>query len=285
MPIDLDRAVGAPLPTTTYTWTEEDLILYNLGVGAGDPPDDPAELKYTYEQGLVAVPSFGTIPPFLMMMGIGGVGGLDIDLARVLHGDQTLTVHRPIPTSGSVTQEGSITGIFDKGRGALIVLEMVSKLDSGEKLFTNRAGIFARGEGGFGGDPGPSTRRHTPERPPDFTVASATLPQQALLYRMASGDKNPLHADPAFAALGGFERPILHGLCTYGIVCRAVVESGFDGNPARVDTYSARFTGHVFPGETLVTSIWVEDAGHVIESKAMERDSRVLIGVVAERPI
>jgi hypothetical protein len=141
MPIDLDRAVGAPLPTTTYTWTEEDLILYNLGVGAGDPPDDPAELKYTYEQGLVAVPSFGTIPPFLMMMGIGGVGGLDIDLARVLHGDQTLTVHRPIPTSGSVTQEGSITGIFDKGRGALIVLEMVSTLDSGEKLFTNRAGI------------------------------------------------------------------------------------------------------------------------------------------------
>jgi len=143
--------------------------------------------------------------------------------SRSARKDQTLTVHRSIPTSGSVTQEGSITGIFDKGRGALIVLEMVSKLDSGEKLFTNRAGIFARGEGGFGGDPGPSTRIHPPARAPDVRVETGTLPQQALLYRMASGDKNPLHADPAFAALGGFAKPILHGLCTYGIVCKVMV--------------------------------------------------------------
>ncbi len=277
MPIDVERAVGAELTATSYSWTEEDLILYNLGVGAGDPPTDPAELKYAYEGDLVAVPAFGTIPPFGMMMSIGSVDGLDVELARILHGDQMLTIHRPIPTSGTVSQKGSVVDVYDKGTGALVVIEVVSTLEkTGEPLFTNRSGIYVRGEGGFGGESGPTASSLPPDRDPDHVVESPTLPQQALLYRMASGDKNPLHADPGFAALAGFDKPILHGLCTYGIVSKAVVDTALDGDPTRVGTYTARFTGHVFPGETLVTRIWEEGDRYVVEAKTTERGTKVL---------
>lgn len=281
MPIDADKAVGGALPEIRFDWSPDDIILYNLGVGAGDPPDDPAELKYAYEAGLVAVPSFGTIPPFAMMMSLGAVDGIDIDLARVLHGDQTLEVHRPIPAFGSVVQTGHVAQVFDKGRGALIVLEVVSVLEgTGETLFTNRSGIYVRGEGGFGGDSGPKAGNAPPDREPDVVVASPTLPQQALLYRMSSGDKNPLHADPAFAALAGFDRPILHGLCTYGVVMKAVVESALGGDPDRVGSYEARFTGHVFPGETLVTRVWEEDDRYLLETDVSERAKTVLSNAV-----
>lgn len=277
MSLDPERARAAELVGPDYSWDPEDVILYNLGVGAGAPATDPAELKYTYESDLHAVPAFGTIPPFPTMMSIGEVEGLDLDLTRVLHGDQTLTIHGPIPTSGKVTQRGRIVDVYDKGSGALIVIEIVSTLESkGEPLFTNRSGIFVRGEGGFGGEPGPVGVNEAPERGPDHVVETPTLPQQALLYRMASGDKNPLHADPAFAALAGFERPILHGLCTYGIVCKAVVEAALDGEPGRVETFTARFTGHVFPGETLVTRIWEEAGRHLVETVTKERSKRVL---------
>ncbi len=277
MPIDVGRAVGAELAATSYSWTEEDVILYNLGVGAGDPPTDPGELKYAYEGDLVAVPAFGTIPPFGMMMSMGSVDGLDVDLTRILHGDQTLTIHRPIPISGTVSQTGSVVDVYDKVKGALVVIEIVSTLEkTGEPLFTNRSGIYVRGEGGFGGSSGPTASNQAPDRDPDHVVESPTLPQQALLYRMASGDKNPLHADPAFAALAGFEKPILHGLCTYGIVNKAVVDSALDGDPTRVGTYTARFTGHVFPGETLVTSVWEEDDRYVVEARTKGRGTKVL---------
>ncbi|HEX9847451.1 MAG TPA: MaoC/PaaZ C-terminal domain-containing protein [Acidimicrobiia bacterium] len=277
MPIDLDKAVGAELVGRSYTWSADDIILYNLGVGAGDPPAEPAELKYAYEGDLTAIPTFGTIPPFGIMMSIGAVEGIDIDMTQVLHGDQALTIHSPIPTSGTVTQDGRVAGVYDKGKGALIVLEVVSTLEkTGARLFTNRSGIYVRGEGGFGGDPGPATSGYAPDREPDHIVFSPTLPQQALLYRMASGDKNPLHADPGFAALAGFERPILHGLCTYGIVCKAVVESALGGEPDRVRSYTARFTGHVFPGETLVTRVWEENEVCFVTAETKERGTVVV---------
>jgi acyl dehydratase len=277
MPIDVSRAVGAELGGGSYSWTEEDIILYGLGVGAGDPPTDPAELKYVYEGDLHVLPAFGTIPPFGIMMSLGTVDGLELDLARILHGDQTLTVHRPIPTSGTVNQSGTVVDVYDKGKGALIVLEMFATLEkTGEPLFTNRTGVYVRGEGGFGGETGPAAGNRPPDRDPDHVIESPTLPQQALLYRMASGDKNPLHADPAFAAFASFDRPILHGLCTYGIVCRAVVESALGGEPERVETYTARFTGHVFPGETLVTKVWEEGDRYLIETETKERGKKVL---------
>ena len=277
MPIDASRAVGGELPAVPFRWSQDDIILYNLGVGAGDPPQDPAELKYAYEGDLVAVPSFGTIPPFAMMMSLGAIEGIDIELARVLHGDQALVVHSPIPTSGAVTQTGKVVDILDKGKGALIVLEVISVLEkTGEPLFTNRSGIYVRGEGGFGGKSGSPSVNRAPDRKPDEVVESETLPQQALLYRMSSGDKNPLHADPAFAALAGFDRPILHGLCTYGIVLKAVIEAVLGGDPDEVAAYEARFTGHVFPGETLVTRIWEDGDRFLIETDVKERDKNVL---------
>ncbi|MFZ0013787.1 MAG: MaoC/PaaZ C-terminal domain-containing protein [Acidimicrobiia bacterium] len=278
MPIDLDIALGAELPGATFSWSDEDIVLYNLAVGCGIPPDEPGELKYTYEgAGLVAVPTFGTIPPFSIMMSLGAVDGIDVDLARILQGHQRLTIHRPVPTSGTVTQSGRVVGVYDRGRGALLVLEVLSSLvGTGQALFTNQSGIYVRGEGGFGGDRGPVVGIRAPDREPDQVVESPTLPQQALLYRMASGDKNPLHADPAFAALAGFDRPILHGLCTYGIVLHAVVESSLGGEAESVTAYEARFTGHVFPGETLVTSIWAEGDRYIISTVTEERGTTVL---------
>lgn len=277
MPIDIEKALGAELPQVPYSWVEEDVILYNLALGAGNPPTDPRELSYAYEGDLVAIPTFGTIPPFGMIMSMAGVDGLDINLSQILHGEQELTVHRAIPTSGEVTQHGRVAAIYDKGKGALAVIEVVSVLNkTGEELFTNRASIYIRGEGGFGGDPGPKATGIPPNREPDHVVESPTLPQQALLYRMVSGDKNPLHADPGFAAFAGFERPILHGLCTYGIVAKAVVDHALEGQAGRLQTYAARFSGHVFPGETLITSIWSEDGGLVVSARAAERDAKVL---------
>jgi acyl dehydratase len=285
MPIDLDRVVGAEVGTAGFRWEEKDIILYNLSVGAGNPPTEPRELRYTYEGDLVAIPTFGTIPPFAMMMGLTSMEGADISLAQILHGDHVLEVHRPIPTRGSVSQVGTVRHVYDKGKGALVVLEVVSRDDpTGEPLFTNRAGVFVRGEGGFGGDPGPGPRNPTPERDPDIVVDSPTLPQQALLYRQASGDFNPLHADPGFAAFAGFERPILHGLCTYGVVAKAVVDRAFDGEVSGFRGLDARFSGHVFPGETIVTSMWEDDDGWLVRAVTKERglpvlsNARVVVG-------
>lgn len=288
MPIDVDKVVGAELATTPFSWDEADVILYNLAVGAGDPPDDPAELKYVYEGDLSVAPGFGTIPPFSAMMSVVGVEGAEISLAQILHGSQELVVHRPIPTSGTVSQTGRITDVFDRGKGALIMVEVISVLErSGETLLTNRSGVYVRGEGGFGGERGPGGGDEAPGREPDHVVETATLPQQALLYRIASGDRNPLHADPGFAAFAGFERPILHGLCTYGIVARAVVETALGGEPEQLAGFRARFTGHVFPGETLLTRIWDEGDRLVLETVTAERNTTVLsnASVTADRPI
>lgn len=275
MPIDVERALSAEIPGVEFSWTEKDSILYNLAIGAGVPPVDERELSYTYEGNLRVLPGFGTIPPFSMMMGLADADGVEINLAQILHGEQEMLVHDRIPTSGTVAQEGRITGVFDKGKGALVVFEVVSYL-RGEPLFTNRAGIFVRGEGGFGGDPGPEARNRAPDRDPDLVVESPTLPQQALLYRQASGDRNPLHADPGFAAFAGYERPILHGLCTFGMVSKAVVDHVLGGDTHRFAGFAARFSGHVFPGETLVTSIWDTEEGFVVSASTRERKLPVL---------
>lgn len=282
MPIDASRAVGAALPGSTYSWNEDDVILYQLAIGAGVPPTDPRELTYTYEGDLRVLPTFATIPSFGLMMSLGTVDGLDFELAAVLHGEQELELHRPIPVSGSVVQEGRVTHVFDKGKGALVIMEIESRLEKdGELLFTNRPSVFLRGEGGFGGDPGPPTKIEIPDREPDEVVRSPTLQQQALLYRIASGDHNPLHADPGFAAFAGYERPILHGLCTYGIVCKAVVDHFLGGQVEALSRYRARFSGVVFPGETVLTRIWAQGEGLVVEAAVEERAATVFSGTVS----
>lgn len=278
MPIDIDKTVGAVFAPTTYEWTEKDVILYHLGIGAGVPPTSEAELRFTYEGDLHVLPSFGTIPPFSTMMSLGTVEGMDINLAQILHGEQAIEVHRPIPTSGSVSQQGRVTGVYDKGKGALVVIEIVSvDVNSGEPMFTNTSSVFIKGEGGFGGESGPKTLTAIPEgREPDYVVESPTLPQQALLYRMSSGDLNPLHADPGFAMFAGYERPILHGLCTYGVSLKAVVGSALKDDPTTVGSYQARFSGVVYPGETVITRAWDVDDGVAVEATTKERGEPVI---------
>lgn len=277
MPIDKDKAMAATFTSAEGSWNQDDVILYHLGLGAGlDKPTDAKELEYTYEKNLKALPSFGVIPVFdALGKGMGGTPGIEVNFALVLHGEQDIEIHRPIPVAAQVVNQPRIAGIYDKGKAALIIMEVETSEKGGDKLFTNRFSIFARGEGGFGGDSGPKAGNVAPDRAPDKVVESRTLPNQALLYRL-SGDKNPLHADPEFAKLGGFDVPILHGLCSYGIVCKAVVDNMLDGDVARVARYQARFAGVLFPGETIVTSMWQEDGRILVNAKSKERDSAVI---------
>lgn len=275
MPIDLQRVLGAQIPDTVHRWDVDDVILYHLGVGAGSPPTDVGELQYTYEANLKVLPSFATVPMFSAMMSILDIDGLDINPAMILHGEQAIQVNGPIPVAAMVTNRVAVEDVYDKGKGALVVLRIESRDENDSTLFTNTASIYVRGEGRFGGEPGPAPTNAAPDRPADHTEHSVTLPQQALLYRL-SGDKNPLHADPAFAAFGGFERPILHGLCSFGIVCKAVVDTVLDGEVAAVTGFGARFSGVVYPGETIVTRMWRERHGWVVDARTVERDSSVI---------
>ncbi len=224
MPIDPSKALGAELGEGQYTYTKDDVILYHLGVGAGVPATDPGELEYTYEKNLKVLPSFGVIPVFGAMGGMAGVEGLSFNFAMLLHGEQEIILHKPIPPEATITNRGKVAELWDKGKACLCVLEVDSTDANGEKLFTNRFSLFLRGEGGFGGEPGPKAGNEKPDRAPDGVIESPTLPQQALIYRL-SGDKNPLHADPEFAKMAGFETPIIHGLCSYGVVCKAIVDN------------------------------------------------------------
>ena len=275
MPIDPKKALGAQLGEGKYTWTKDQVILYHLGVGAGVPPTDRGELEYTYEKNLKVLPSYGVIPVFGALGGLGNTPGLSFNFAMLLHGEQDIEVHQPIPTEATVTSSGHIAGIYDKGKAALVVLEVKSKDEAGKPLFTNRFSLFLRGEGGFGGESGPKAGNEAPTRAPDGVITSTTLPQQALIYRL-SGDKNPLHADPDFAKMGGFDKPIIHGLCSYGVVCKAIVDKVLGGDVTKVARYQARFAGVGFPGETYLTSYWKEGDKILIQAKSKERDAVII---------
>ncbi len=276
MPIEVDKVVGATIPGAVSQWDEDAVILYHLGVGAGVPPTDPGELQYTYESSpLKVLPSFGVIPVFQMLGGLVGLEGLSFNPMMLLHGEQDLVLHKPLPARAKVENTGRVSDVFDKGKGALVVVETETKDESGDLLCTNRFSAFIRGEGGFGGESGPAPGNEPPAREPDVVAESPTLPQQALLYRL-SGDKNPLHVDPNMAALGGFETPILHGLCSFGIVCKAAVDKALDGDVTKVARYQARFSGVVFPGETIVTSMWREGDKVVLSAATKERGTPVI---------
>jgi (3R)-3-hydroxyacyl-CoA dehydrogenase / 3a,7a,12a-trihydroxy-5b-cholest-24-enoyl-CoA hydratase / enoyl-CoA hydratase 2 len=279
MPIDVNKALGAALPATEYSWNEDTLMLYALGAGVGIGQDQtsPAVLQYTFENGLRALPTFGVVPSFPMLMGLMNVPALSFNPMMLLHGEQYLEVLKtPIPTSATTRTEGTITGIYDKGKGALVVIEAITKDISGTPIFKNEFGIFLRGEGGFSGEAGPPAANEAPKRAPDAVVEYATLSHQALLYRL-SGDKNPLHADPGFAKMGGFDKPILHGLCTFANVGRAVIQAYADDDPTRFRSIRVRFARPVMPGETIVTEMWKESPTEiVVQAKAKERDQVVI---------
>ncbi len=274
MPIDPTVAIGAELPEVEFSWTATDVLLYHLALGA-------TELRYTYERDLRVLPTFGVVAAHLRATEPPAVSfpGIDVDLARVLHGTQEITLHRPFPVHGEAVLRTRVADVLDKGTAAVIVQESTAVDADGVALFTTRSSIFARGEGGFGGSRGPSTRVDVPDREPDAVLETPTLPQQALLYRLC-GDRNPLHADPEFARLAGFPAPILHGLCTYGVVCKAVVDAFLDGRADRVGGFAAKFTGVVYPGETLRTRVWRDDDRFVLTTTAVDRDDAPVLSDV-----
>ncbi|MFD0029195.1 MaoC/PaaZ C-terminal domain-containing protein [Streptomyces sp. NPDC055059] len=282
MPIDAAKAVAAEPRSAEITWDHKDIQLYHLGLGAGTPATDPDELRYTLESRLHVLPSFATVAG----AGMGVVGGLsapgiDVNLAHVLHGGQTVALHRPIPVKGSATSTSRVAAVYDKGKAAILVLR-TEVADADGPLWTSDAQIFVRGEGGFGGDRGPTTRLEAPADEPDRTVDRPVREDQALLYRL-SGDWNPLHADPEFAKLAGFDRPILHGLCSYGMTLKAVVDTLLDGDVSRVRSYATRFTGVVFPGETLRIRMWRSEGRIQVTVTAVERDEApVLADTIVE---
>jgi acyl dehydratase len=274
MPVNLS-SIGKKLGSVTHTYTERDVMLYALGVGAGSD-----ELQFTYERDLKVLPTFSVIPSFPAMLNLGDA--MDVNPALVLHGEQGIEMHAPIPSSGTITTTPTIKAIYDKVKGAVVVVETESVDAKGKLLFRNTSSIFARGEGGFGGDRGPSGAKHTPpDRKPDKSVAMKTLPQQALIYRL-SGDMNPLHADPDFAKIGGYDRPILHGLCTFGYVGRAVLQAWCNNEPERMKSFEVRFSGVVYPGETITTDMWEVGKGKVVLTARTERGEAVLTSAAAE---
>ncbi len=254
MPLDLSL-VGVESEPAERSWDPTDAILYALGVGAGlgDPTED---LQFTTEnsQGVEQK----VLPTFAVLIARGGGWGRlgDFDPAMLVHAEQEVELHGPLPVSGRARTTSRVTGIWDKGSGALVVNE-ASAVDatSGTALVTTRSSAFIRGEGGFGGERGPSSAWERADRAPDEQVVYATRPEQALLYRL-SGDRNPLHSDPTFAARGGFARPILHGLCTYGFTGRALLHALCGSDPRRFGSMRARFSRPVLPGQTLTVSIW-----------------------------
>ncbi|MFI9254375.1 MaoC/PaaZ C-terminal domain-containing protein [Streptomyces sp. NPDC053069] len=283
MPIDAAKALAAEPRSGPITWTTRDVQLYHLGIGAGIPATDPDELRYTLESRLHVLPSFATVAGAGSPGVISGlsVPGVDVDLAKVLHGGQSLEIHRPIPAAGTATATSRIAAVYDKGKAAVLVMR-TEVADAQGPLWTNDAQIFVRGEGGWGGDRGPGTRPDPPTGDPDRTVERTVREDQALLYRL-SGDWNPLHADPEFAKLAGFERPILHGLCTYGITLKAVVDTLLGGDVGRVRSYRTRFAGVVYPGETLRIRMWREPDRVRVTVSAVERDDApVLADTVVE---
>jgi NAD(P)-dependent dehydrogenase (short-subunit alcohol dehydrogenase family)/acyl dehydratase/putative sterol carrier protein len=255
MALNLD-AIGKRVGPVTSEYNWKDLVLYALGVGAGFD-----ELEYVYENQLKVIPTFAILSIYDFFSDFITISG--VNLAGILHGEHELIVHSPLPPEGgSLISEGSITEIYDKGagRGALIVGEIDTHHSQGQKLYTNRATLFSRLDGGFGGKPGPRERFEFPEREPDFEELGQPSSDQPLVYRL-SGDQFALHVDPDFARMSGFEGPIMHGLCTLGFACRAVIRHLFPGEPERLTRFKNRFTKVLYPGEPIKTQIWKLEEG------------------------
>jgi acyl dehydratase len=268
--------VGVPSEPQVRSWDSKDALLYAVGVGAG-LGDPLRELEFTTEncEGIEqkVLPTFGVL--IAQVRPSRSLG--DFDRAMLVHAEQALELHRPLPVAGTVRTVWTVTGIYDKGSGALVVTEYVAvDATTGEPLVTSRSSVFIRGEGGFGGERGTDQPWDRPDREPDYRVVQQTRPEQALIYRL-SGDRNPLHVDPKFAARGGFSQPILHGLCTYGITGRALLHALCQSDPARFGSMSARFSRPVLPGEALTVSVWLPDGGGTAMFQTTRPDGTVVI--------
>lgn len=291
MPIDYHKLKARPFAPVTASYDWKDAALYALGVGYGHDPLDTRQLRFVYEEGQLAAPTLAVVlatPGFWVKEPDSGV-----DWVKVLHGEQSLTVHSPLPAAATVVGRTEVASITDKGagKGALIVQRRtLHDAGSGRLLATLEGVTFARGDGGFsavagngppGGDPSPAAKPAVPQRAPDLVCDLPTMPQAALIYRLCA-DLNPLHADPAVARAAGFERPILHGLASYGVAGHAILKTCCDYDPSRLKSLGLRFASPVYPGETIRTEIWREGARVQFQARVVERDKIVLSHGVAD---
>lgn len=272
MAVDYETLMALRVPDVTHRYTAKDSILYALGIGMGADPLDEAQLRFVYEKDLRAMPTQALV---LALPGMW-VRDSGLDYARIMHGEQSAEFHAPIPAEGEVTGTLRITDVIDKGegKGALVYAERVlTDAATGTRLATLRQSIFARGDGGIGGPARAQPPAHTlPERAPDGSVTLATVPQQALIYRL-SGDYNPLHAEPAMAERVGFPGPILHGLATFGVAAHALLKGVCGYDPDRLASIAGRFTAPVFPGETFETDYWVEGSEVSFRTRVAGREA------------
>ena len=264
MPLN-PAAVGAVGDVRTMSWNSKDALLYAVGIGAGQN-DLPFTTENTKDVQQVVFPTFavvagsGTTSPGKSAMAEIGT----FIWALLVHGSQAITLHRPIPVEAEATVQDKVVAMYDKGKAAVVVTEAETKLKTGELLWTTRSSVFIRGEGGWDGDRGPSgPQNEPPAKAPDHEVTLQTSPDQAFVYRL-SGDRNPLHTDPSFAAIGGFDRPILHGLCSYGFTGRALLGALCNNDVTKFKHIEGRFSSPVMPGDALTVRMWNVGAGETV---------------------
>ncbi len=264
--------VGKTFDPMPVSWDSKATMLYACGVGA-----KPAtELEFLFEgKGPKVLPTFGVIPGMMSMGALFG-SGIAINPMMILHGEQSITIHREIPPDCKATVTGRLSEIWDKGKAAVIGCEGLVEDDNGP-LFTTKATLFVRDAGGFGGERGPSTAglNAPPERDPDHVVEYVTREEQAAIYRL-SGDSNPLHIDPSFAQMAGYQEPFIHGLCTYGFVGRAILHTLCGSDPAKFSSFAARFADQVYPGDSIITKMWIVGDGEAIISAETQKGNVVL---------
>ena len=281
MPIYYPDILDQGTKPKTFSYGDKDVMLYALGVGIGQDPMNETELAFVYEKGLKVVPTAATV----LAYGRGeplptpeGHRPSQPNYLMLVHGEQKVELHRPLPISATFTSESRTIGAFDKGKdkGAVLVSETIWRDETGEKVATLTGSSFCRADGGFGGPSEGAPEPHpTPKRAPDKTVDITTREDQALLYRL-NGDRNPLHSDPESAKRSGFPRPILHGLCTYGITCRAVLQEVVDWDADRIQSHEARFSSPVFPGDTITVDLWIDGPVVSFEARVAARNVTVI---------
>ena len=287
MPIFYPDILDQRTAARTFTYGDKDVMLYALGVGMSRDPMNETELAFTYEKNLKVIPTAATVLASAAGRPARGADQVEqkpghrasvINFLMVVHGEQKVELHKPLPTSGTFTAQGRTIGAYDKGKdkGAVIVNETVWTDEKGEKVATLTGSTFARGDGGFGGPSEGQPEPHAiPSRKADLSVDIETREDQALIYRL-NGDRNPLHSDPESAKRSGFPRPILHGLCTYGITCRAVLQAITGYDPDQILSHQARFSAPVFPGDTITVDLWKDGREISFEARVAARGATVI---------
>jgi acyl dehydratase len=278
MPIKYEELMAMKNLGQKYSYGDREVMLYAYGIGMGADPMDEKELAFVNEAAAAPRP-LKVVPTFTSVAAWGaGPGEMNLNRIMVVDGERDITFHKPLSTAAHITADSSVLAVFDKGKdkGAVIRHQTVLKNSDGEPLATLVASRFARGDGGFGGPSEGQPEPHAvPSRTPDRTIDISTRPDQALIYRLC-GDRNPLHSDPEFARRAGFARPILHGMCTYGITCRGILQTYADYDPGAFKQHVARFSSPVYPGETVTLEMWKDGDVISFEAKVKARGATVI---------